>query len=185
MAKQQGWVKLNRSFMEHAFWTEERTFSRAEAWIDLLLSASYGAGSFMVNGQMVRVEPGQYCTTMVYLSNRWGWSRFKVDSFLKMLKNNEMISLKKTSKYTLITLLNWAKYQYEDGQEMHEKSMKQASDMHQTSIKQALYKNVKNIKNDKKGKNNICAYPNQKNWGIRPAYKPYETDDVDLSEFEE
>ena len=63
--------------------------------------------------------------------------------------------------------------------------MKQASDMHQTSIRQALYKNNKNIKNDKKGKNTICAYPNQKNWGIRPAYKPYETDDVDLSEFEE
>lgn len=170
MAKQQGWIKLDRAFMEHAFWTEERVFSKAEAWIDLLLSASYGAGSFMVNGQMVRVEPGQYCTTMVYLANRWGWSRFKVDTFLKLLKANEMIALKKTSKYTLITLLNWAKYQNNSGQEMHEKSTKNASDMHQASIKQALYKNNKNIK---------------KNKNIYSIAKYYETDDRDLSEFEE
>ena len=168
-----GWLKLNRSFLEHDFWTDKRTFSRAEAWLDLLMLAFYETKTILINGQSVKVEPGQYCTTMVHLAERWGWTRKGTSNFLKLLEKMEMASTKRTSKYTLITLLNWGKYQTQPDEKEQQKSMKGASKEHQKSIKGAQNKNIKNIKNNK---NNIYTLP---------AYKPYETDDTDLSVFEE
>jgi len=145
---QQGWIKLHRSLLDNFLWQEKRTFNKAEAWLDLLLRANFDQGTVMINGIKLNLEPGQFATTIVHLSERWGWSRTKVSSFLDTLAQEQMIAAKKTSKYTLLTILRWGFYQREE----QGKSIKKATKEQEKSIKKAQTKNVKNIKNDK---NNI------------------------------
>ena len=131
--------------LDNFLWQEKRTFNKAEAWIDILLRANFDQGTVMINGVKLSLYPGQFATTIVHLSDRWGWSRTKVSRFLDMLAQEKMIDVKKTSKYTLLTIVKWGLYQRDE----QEKDIKKASKEHQESIKKAQTKNVKNIKNAK------------------------------------
>ena len=148
---QQGWIRLYRSMLDNFLWKEERIFSKAEAWLDILLRANFEKGTIIINKVKLDLEPGQLATTMVHLSKRWGWSRTKVDKFLTILENEQMVSIKRTSKYTLITILKWGFYQ----QDEQEKDNKKTSKEQQKSIKKAQ---TKNVKNDKNIKNNIYIH---------------------------
>lgn len=145
---QQGWIRLYRSMLDNFLWQEKRTFNKAEAWVDILLRANFEKGTMLINGVKLSLEPGQFATTVLHLSERWGWSRTKVNGFLDVLVHEHMIDIKKTSKYTLITILKWGFYQQEEQQ----KDIKKTSKEQQKNIKKTQTKNVKNIKNDK---NNI------------------------------
>ena len=37
----EGWIKLHRKIWENKYWLEPRRFSKAEAWIDIMLLASH------------------------------------------------------------------------------------------------------------------------------------------------
>lgn len=146
---QQGWIRLYRSMLDNFLWKEERIFSKAEAWLDILLRTNFEKGTMIINSVKVDLEPGQFATTMVHLSNRWGWSRGKIDRFLKVLEMEQMASIKRTSKYTLVTVLKWGFYQQAERQEGQEKDKKKTSKEQEKNIKKAQTKNVKNDKNIK------------------------------------
>lgn len=196
---QYGWIKLSRSLLNNDMWTEKRVFSRAEAWIDLLLSAYYEEKDVYINGCTVHVYPGQYCTTITHLSKRWGWSRGKIYRFFEehkddIKRNTERNTVQNTVRntertqngtppYTLITLVNWGKYQYGENPTEHETDTERNTKRTQVGTLNGTQN--KNIKNNKNNKNNNIYALNAKNWANRHAYKPYETDDIDLSVFEE
>lgn len=143
---QHGWIKLHRSILENFLWQEKRVFSRAEAWLELLLTASYEDRKILISGQIVEVATGQIANTMVYFSEHWGWSRKKVKGFLDLLEHEEMITVECTSKYTLITILKWGFYQNIGTSEEHQKSTKGTSEEHQKSTNKEL-NNINNINN--------------------------------------
>jgi len=140
---QQGWIKLHRSLLDNFLWHEKRRFSKAEAWVDILLRANFAKGTMLINGVKLNLEPGQFATTIVHLSERWGWSRTKVSSFLNTLVQEQMISIEKTSKYTLLTIVKWGFYQ----QDEQEKSIKKTLKEQQKDNKKTQKKNDKNNKN--------------------------------------
>lgn len=105
-----GWICLYRSIVECELWNE-KPFDRARAWIDLLLMANHKDKSFLFGNKVIEVKRGELITSQSKLSNRWGWSRRKIQDYLKLLERLRMVSTKSTAKYTSVTVINYSKYQ--------------------------------------------------------------------------
>lgn len=133
----EGWIKLSRKIQESAFW-DEKPFSKSIAWVDLLLLANYEDKKAFLNGQLVICRRGDVNLSIKELAERWGWSRHKVSDFLNLLEQDMMVTQKRTSKRTVITIVNYDKYQCDDSQ----KDIKRTSEGHQKDTT----KKVKNIK---------------------------------------
>lgn len=106
----QGWIKLHRQICENELWLEE-TFSKSQAWIDLLLNANYEEKSFWVRGIETRVKRGQIAWSELTMAARWKWSRDKVRRFLKWLETRQQIIQQKSHITSLITIKNYNRYQ--------------------------------------------------------------------------
>lgn len=106
----EGWNKIYRSIQEHWLWTCE-PFSRGQAWIDLLLMANHKINKIMINGTLEVVERGQRVTSIRKLADRWTWSTKKVTHFLEQLVKDNMIEYVSDTSKTVITILNYDKYQ--------------------------------------------------------------------------
>jgi hypothetical protein len=104
--------------MEMPDWLAE-PFTRAQAWIDLLLLANHETGFIRRRGILVTVERGQVGCSEETLAERWKWSKGKVRRFLKELTKLDRIGrsisektvLKNTSVSSLINIINYEKYQ--------------------------------------------------------------------------
>ena len=108
----QGWIAVDRKIFDNLIWKNEDPFDRRSAWIDLLLLVNHADNKVLINGKAETVKRGQRITSILYLSQRWRWSRTKTKSFLKMLESEGMIRLDvQAKKKTIITITNYSKYQ--------------------------------------------------------------------------
>lgn len=169
----EGWNKIYRSIQEHWLWTCE-PFSRGQAWIDLLLMANHKEAKIMINSSLEVVERGQRITSIRKLSDRWKWSTKKVTHFLDQLVKDNMIRYKSDSSKTVITILNYDKYQgketpsnvestgidegignTEETQEKQQGNIEETEKKHKRNAEEKQKKTNKNdkeyIKNDKEG----------------------------------
>ena len=142
----EGWIKLHRKIRDCFIW-EDKPYDKARAWVDLLLSAMHKDKKMMINGKVVVVKQGSFMTSILKLSDRWGWSRKKTTAFIKMLENENMVTTEGTTKGTTITIVNYEKYQI-DG------TLQGTSE--DTAQETAEDTQNKNIKNDKNVKKNNC-----------------------------
>ncbi|EVP42105.1 DnaD domain protein [Staphylococcus aureus] len=152
-----GWISIDRSIQNHWLFKEKRTFSKFEAWIYLLMEANHSKAKVPIGNQIVTVERGQRLTSILTLSDLFNWSRFKVKTFLDLLESDGMLEVKTTSKYTLITIVNYDFYQSEQGRNQHQNDIKPTSKQHQSNInptsKQHQINTNKNVKNGDNVKN--------------------------------
>lgn len=112
----EGFLPLSRKLFEHPLWREQREFSCAEAWIDLLRLARFEANStkILIKGKMVEVHRGEYPASLRHLAKLWGWSKNRVDNFINMLISEGMIS-KRTAdgtNQTVITICKYGEYNF-------------------------------------------------------------------------
>jgi hypothetical protein len=107
-----GWIKLWRALADNSLWLE-RPFSKGQAWIDLLLLAQRQDNEGLDRyGNIVKFERGKAYKSIGYLSERWGWSKPRVQRFLENLEKASMIAVESRARYgTTITIANWGKYQ--------------------------------------------------------------------------
>ena len=108
MAK--GYIKLHRQIQDCWLWTEDK-FSRGQAWVDLLLMANHEDKKILFEGKLITVKKGQFVTSIYKLAERWRWDRKKVSNFLKILESDEMVTTKRTTKGTTVTIVNWGTFQ--------------------------------------------------------------------------
>ena len=99
MSEISNYIPIGRTLFEHRFWCEERTYSRFEAWLDLIQMARFEDGKKYVGNKVLLIKRGQVHATYRFLSVRWGWSSKKVNGFFDLLISDEMIS-KETQKET-------------------------------------------------------------------------------------
>ena len=107
-----GFIMLSRSFFENELWEAKRTYSDAEAWLDLIQLARFEDGDRTVRiGKVEVVEKrGQVATTISILSERWGRSSGSVRNLLKKLSRNNMITISTENRITVVHLVNFDKY---------------------------------------------------------------------------
>ena len=111
MAKEkQGFIKLNRGFFDNFLWNEARTYSKAEAWLDLIQMARFEASTERIGGKVIELQRGEIPASRRFLELRWTWGSTKVSNFLKMLTDFKMIKQSVKSGQTTILLLNFGTY---------------------------------------------------------------------------
>lgn len=159
---QQGWICVHRSITEH--WLhEDKPFGKFGAWVDLLLMANHEARKMSIGGEFTMIERGQLFTSSLSLSERWGWSRGKVERFLKQLENDQMMERKRTPNGQLLTLVNYSVYQDMGTTNGHQTDSRRTSNGQPTDTNN----NVNNVNNENKNKYTdqiaqIFDYLNQK-----------------------
>lgn len=171
------WFSIHRSIKNHWLFKEKRTFSKFEAWIFIIMEANHSPGKHPVGNQIVDIERGQIFTSKLKLSEIFGWSRKKLDGFLRALEGDNMVHIKSTTKYTLITVVKYDFYQSDKGrkiqqlhnesttgeQQLHNNGTSAAQQLHTTNKKEELNNN--NNENKKEYKDDALF---EKWWKIYP-----------------
>ncbi|HCY4798329.1 TPA: DnaD domain-containing protein [Staphylococcus aureus] len=157
-----GWISIDRSIQNHWLFKEKRTFSKFEAWIYILMEANHSEAKVPIGNQIVTVERGQRLTSILTLSDLFNWSRFKVKTFLDLLESDGMLEVKTTSKYTLITIVNYDFYQSEQGRNQHQNDIKPTSKQHQSNINPTSKQHQTNTNNNDNKDNNEKNVNNEK-----------------------
>lgn len=106
----EGWISVHRSLQSNWLWSD-KPFSKGQAWIDVLLLANHQDNKFLLGNELVEVEQGSFITSELKLMDRWGWSKSKVRSFLKLLESDGMLVKKSDTKKTTLTVVNYKHYQ--------------------------------------------------------------------------
>lgn len=113
MNDKQGYIKLYRKALHNELF-QEKPYDRWHAWEDILLSVNYERTERIYKGKVQITNPGQMQTSVVFLAERWGWSRNKVRRFLEVLEVAQMCkaeSIPGTTGGTTLTVINWKEYQ--------------------------------------------------------------------------
>lgn len=108
-----GWIKIHRKLLLKGYYTQSQY---VHLWIHLLLIANHKPNEYMTNGKIILIKEGQLLTGRKKLSVGTGIPESTVEDILKLLENEHQIQQQKTTKYRLITILNWKDYQTSDNQ---------------------------------------------------------------------
>ena len=108
---EKGYFMVHRKIWENPIFSSGERYDRRSAWLYIISHANYAAGAFLVKGRMCHVERGQLMTSIRYLANIWRWDKATVSRFLSDIETEKMITVTRTQNGTLITVLNYNKYQ--------------------------------------------------------------------------
>ncbi len=104
----EGWIRIHRKLIE-ASW-----FSKSEyvhLWLYLLLKANHQDKEVFIGNEKVLVRRGQLLTSRHKLSEVVHVQENKIYRILKCFENEHQVEQQKTSRYTVITILNYDTYQ--------------------------------------------------------------------------
>lgn len=163
----EGWICLYRKIMECKIWESNEKFDKRSAWISLLLKANHKDTTVLIGNSVMEIKKGSFITSEVKLAEEWKWNRKTVRAFLKMLENDKMIVKKSTTKYTIISIVNWDMYQIQEHQDTQQ-SIQQSTQ--QSNIKMDTDNNINNNINNNEQKQILLEhfnliwekYPNKK-----------------------
>jgi len=102
-----GWVKMYRKFSE---WEWYKTPNMAHLFMHLVISANHIDGRW----QGIEVKKGQLVTGRLSLSEQTGISEQSIRTALNKLKSTGEITIKSTSKFSIITICNYIEYQTQE-----------------------------------------------------------------------
>lgn len=161
-----GWFKFYRQIFDNPICTKDA--EHFFVWCYLLTEAQHEDGKHaLFQNKEIVLERGQLLKTITEIANDLHIKEMKVYRILKLLENEKQIVKRTSNKNTLITVLNWEKYQ--SCEKQNEKQMK---DECKTDVKPSYYN--KEIKNDKKErKEPVVYYPNDEL--LNNAFKEYVT----------
>lgn len=108
--KNTGYIKIHRSLFQSPEWAEER-FSKVQAWIDLLGMAAYEDTHVYLRNIKVTVPRGSMTVSLRTLAERWKWDVGTVRRYFLRLQNEGQIHTQKTNLTTLLSIVNYDKYQ--------------------------------------------------------------------------
>ena len=108
MAK--GWIKFYRQSEDNPLYFAE-PFDKWHAWQDLLLLVDSKEHDAFTRFGAVHLMPGQGIFGEEQLAKRWKWSRNKVRRYFSLLSAQKMAHIDGTAYGTVITIVNWEKYQ--------------------------------------------------------------------------
>lgn len=105
-----GFIHVHRKIWDNTFFSSSERFDRRSAWLWLITHANYEKGSFLAKGRICHVQRGQLFTSVRYLAKLWGWDKDTVRRYLADAETEKMITVTRTQSGTLITIVNFNKY---------------------------------------------------------------------------
>lgn len=164
----QGWISLHRKIKESVVWTDPNML---KLWFLCLMKASHkDQPNFTMIGQVIPLKKGEFVTGRDSLAedfNEGVQKKNRVSAitlwrFLKRFEKLEMLNIKSTNKYSVVSITNWSTYQ-EDEQQVNNK---------RTSTEQQV--NTKNNVNNANNDNN----DNNKTSSSKRKGRIYENDSI-------
>lgn len=128
-----GWIKIHRSITDHWLYNEKRTYSKLEAWYDILLNVNYIDTKTIIKGKLYEVKRGQSIMSLDSWAKRWNWDKSKVRRFFNMLQKDEMIELITDNITTQLTICKYESYQGEGNADKTRKKRKRNANEIQTT----------------------------------------------------
>lgn len=108
-----GWIKIHRGIQDKGYYTDSHY---VHLWIHLLMKANHEEKEFLWNGKIIKLNRGQFVTGRLKLAKETGIEQSKVERILNLFETEQQIEQQKTSKYRLITILKYDKYQHNEQQ---------------------------------------------------------------------
>lgn len=137
-----GYIKFFRKFNEWEWKTKPNTVA---LFVHLLLTANHTEKSW----RGITVKAGQCITGRRILAEKTGLTEQQIKTAFSHLQSTSDVTIKTTSKYSIITITNWEKYQDTNQQNNQQPTNNQPTDNQQPTNNQPHLKNDKNDKNDK------------------------------------
>lgn len=151
----EGWIKLHRQLLKSTIW-KISTPEQKTVLIALLLTANHCANDWEYKGQPYTCQPGQLVTSVNSIMEACGKgiTDKKVRNALDKFVKHGVIEKESSTKNTLITFVNWDKFQKGEINKGQSKGNEEA-DCGQTGVEQrATNKNVNNYKKENNYKKN-------------------------------
>lgn len=141
----QGWISLYRKIQNSFVWTNS---DQLKLWLLILMKANHSENKFLFNGEELSVSKGQMVTGVNVLASDFNEGVKPVNRvagrtlwrWLKKFEKEQMLSIESTSKYSIITVINWDEYQQNDNH---------LSSSGQSSVKHLSTNNNDNNENNK------------------------------------
>ena len=145
-----GFFLVHRRLFDHEVGQDPKGVA---LWVRLLSEASFEDKKIYFDGISIDLRRGQLITSVKKLADWLQVSRTKANRTLECLKEIHQIDIKKTNKYTIITILNYDKYQVD----VQQKDIKKTTERHQKDTSNKYNKNNKyNISSAKPKKGLRC-----------------------------
>ncbi|HEV8037194.1 hypothetical protein [Yoonia sp.] len=105
-----GTVNISRRIWHDTAFKAE-PFTEREAFMWMIMEASYKDREKRVGNVAVKLSRGQLATSVRFMCEAWGWSKSRVDRFLKRLENRDMIGTDSGTGVNVITVCKYDDYQ--------------------------------------------------------------------------
>ena len=119
-----GWVKIHRSVIDNPKLTRSSRFS---VWMYILLAVTHTETKAYLCGKEIVLNPGQGVFSTPDLAHKLALSVSVIRRVLDWLESEQQIEQQKTTKGTVITVLNWGKYQQSEQQSEQQKNNKRTT----------------------------------------------------------
>lgn len=126
----QGWISIHRKILENPLSNKPDYLS---VWLHILLMANHENKSFIWNNQKQIVREGQLLTGRKELSKKTGVAESQVYKILNYLEKEQQIEQQKTTKYTVITIVNWSRYQQKEQQKEQQSNNRVTTEQQQSN----------------------------------------------------
>lgn len=113
----EGWVKLHRAVCESAVFEDAEIL---RLWIYILVNAAHKDHDTIYQGKIVHIKKGEFVTGRKILAREFKLSESKIYRMLNTLAELGNIEIKSNNKFSLVTVVNWAKYQ-DDSENLNNK----------------------------------------------------------------
>lgn len=153
-----GWIKLHRKIRDSSIFNDHQLF---RLWMICLTEATHKERDQLIDKQTVHLMPGEFVTGRYDIHELYNNGLKHSDKvtgektvyrWLEKLQSSGFLTIKKTNKFSIVSIDNWAFYQGDDSNNDHQidqqMTIKRPSDDQQMTTNKNV-KNIENVKNDK------------------------------------
>ena len=144
MSDRNGWIKIHRKMLDNPIVFKDP--DHLAVWMYLLLEATHKSYQTVFGGKPFVLVPGQLLTGRLKISRETKVEQHKVDRILKLFKSAQLIEQRAERYGSLVSIVNWSKYQECEQQSEQRLSNERATSEQRVSTIQED-KNVKNKRN--------------------------------------
>jgi hypothetical protein len=161
-----GWVKIHRKLLASIIFGNEKGL---KVWIWCLLRANHKENTILRGRQRITIKEGQFIMGLIKASEEMDLAKTTIRYWLEFLQREGQVELKKTTKYTIVKVKNWTKYQEVE----HKKNSNDTTNgtQKETNNNVKKEKNVKNIDT----KVSMSVAPDNRNQDVEFIFDLFET----------
>lgn len=148
-----GYIKIWRKIQDSFIWQNPKALV---LFTHLLMEANYKDTEFMMNYKKLILKRGQLVCGRKKLSIETGISEGTIYKMMEMFEHEQLIEQQKTNLYTIVTMVNYNKYQ-DFEQQNEQQTIQQA--IQQTIQPANTSKELINIKRTNKNDNEVFKEP--------------------------